>query len=51
MRVQLDNGRTQVDLEVENGTDRFLHVLARALKAMDYTEQDLIRELGDGEEE
>jgi hypothetical protein len=44
MRVLLDSGRTQVDIEVENGTAKFLEVLVRALKAMDYSEVDLVRE-------
>ncbi len=44
MRVQLDNGRRKVDLEVENGIDTFLETLRKALIAMSYTEHDLIRE-------
>lgn len=45
MRVQLDNGRRQIDLEVENGLDTFIEVLAKALIAMNYKSTDLIREM------
>jgi hypothetical protein len=45
MRVELDNGRAKVDLEVENGTDKFLNVLLRALRAMGYSGSYLLREL------
>lgn len=44
MRVQLDNGRTQVDIDVENGSEKFLHVVAKALRVLNYTEVDLLRE-------
>lgn len=43
MRVQLDNGRKQVDLEYENGMEPFLYVLRKALEAMDYDLSDIKR--------
>lgn len=44
MRVQLDNGRKQVDLEFEYGAEKFLYIVKKALEAMDYTQADLLRE-------
>lgn len=44
MRVQLDNGVKSVDLECEYSTQSLLYLIAKALQAMDYSKNDLIRE-------
>lgn len=44
MRVQLDNGRTSVDIDVENGSEKFLEVVVKALRVLNYSEVDILRE-------
>lgn len=50
MRILLDNGSKQIDIEVENGLEPFLEILKKALVVIDYTEADLIREWSTKEE-
>ena len=43
MRVRMDNGRIDVHIEVKNGYESFLSIVFKALKALNYSEADIIR--------
>lgn len=51
MKVMLDNGRTSVEIEVENGNEKFLHIVMKALKVLNYSEVDILREFSKKEED
>lgn len=52
MRVQLDNGRKSIDIDISDNFDEsFLATVRKALVAMDYTETDLLREWSTKEDE
>lgn len=45
MRVELDNGRTTVQIDtISPHEEKFLHLVAKALRALNYSLDDLERE-------
>lgn len=52
MQVELDNGRKSVTIDVtDTYQEKFLHVVFKALRALDYRPEDIIRELENFKEE
>jgi hypothetical protein len=51
MRVLIDTGRKTVELEADPGTSGLLELVAKALVALDYRPEDLIRQFSNENDE